>query len=88
MRRGQMASEEDIAVGRRLAEARHAAGLTQAEVGRQLGIAQSRIAKLEIGTRRLLFSEALEFATLYKVKLAAFVAEVPEKGEGPAESRP
>jgi transcriptional regulator with XRE-family HTH domain len=71
-----MATEEDVAVGRRLAEARHGAGLSQAEVGRRLGIPQSRIAKLEVGTRRLLWSEGVELAGLYEVKLQAFLVEV------------
>jgi transcriptional regulator with XRE-family HTH domain len=71
-----MATEEDVAVGRRLAEARHGAGLSQAEVGRRLGIPQSRIAKLEIGTRRLLWSEGVELAGLYDVQLQAFLIDI------------
>jgi transcriptional regulator with XRE-family HTH domain len=77
-----MANDEDVAVGRRLAEARLRAGLTQAEAGRRLGMAQSRIAKLEIGTRRLLWSEGVQLAQLYKVKLQAFLVDVPEVGGG------
>jgi transcriptional regulator with XRE-family HTH domain len=77
VRGGMRVSEEDLAVGRRLAAARNEASLSQAEVARRLGFAQSRIAKLEIGTRRLLFSEALSLAELYDVTLSAFV---PEQG--------
>lgn len=84
-----MATEEDVAVGRRLAEARHGAGLSQAEVGRRLGIPQSRIAKLEIGTRRLLWSEGVELAELYDVQLQAFLVDVVDEdrddGSPPAE---
>jgi hypothetical protein len=40
-----------------------------------MGFAQSRVAKIEIGTRRLLFSEAIAFAQLYKVPLTAFVPD-------------
>ena len=75
MRDGQRVSDLDLAVGRRLAAMRNEAGLTQVEVGRRLGFAQSRIAKLEIGTRRLLFSEAIAIAELYGVTLSAFVSE-------------
>jgi hypothetical protein len=35
-----------------------------------MGFAQSRVGKLEIGTRRLLFSEAIGFAQLYEVTLS------------------
>jgi hypothetical protein len=45
-------------------------------------MAQSRIAKLEIGTRRLLWSEGVQLAQLYKVKLQAFLVDVPEVGGG------
>ena len=47
MRGGERVSDEDLAVGRRLARARVAAGLTQTEAAKRLGFAQSRIAKLE-----------------------------------------
>jgi transcriptional regulator with XRE-family HTH domain len=73
MRHGERISEEDIAVGMRLAAARMAAGLSQTEAAKRLGFAQSRIAKLEIGTRRLLFSEAIDLAEIYGVAVADFV---------------
>jgi HTH-type transcriptional regulator/antitoxin HipB len=78
MRRGALVSEEDLAVGRLLAAARSKAGLTQAEAAARLGFAQSRIAKLEIGTRRLLFSEAVDLAGLYAVDISAFVPPATE----------
>ena len=64
---------EDLVVGRRLAAARAAAALSQAEAAKKLGFAQSRIAKLETGSRRLLFSEAIDLADLYGVAVASFV---------------
>jgi transcriptional regulator with XRE-family HTH domain len=76
LRGGKAIVEEDLVIGRRVAEARREAGLSQAEVARRLGLAQSRIAKIEIGSRRLLFTEAIEFATLYRVDLAAFAADL------------
>jgi transcriptional regulator with XRE-family HTH domain len=93
LRAGQAVAEEDLAVGRRLARARHEIGLSQTDVGRRLGVAQSRIAKLEIGTRRLLFSEAVALATLYAVELGAFadnapVERMPSKPRSSAEATP
>lgn len=70
MRGGEIVSEHDRLVGRRLAAARAKVGLSQTEVARRMGFAQSRVAKLEIGTRRLLFSEAIGFADLYGIALS------------------
>lgn len=53
-----------------MAAMRREAGLSQAEAARRLGFAQSRIAKLETGTRRLLFSEAIAIVALYGTSLA------------------
>lgn len=78
MRHGRAAADEDLAVGRRLAAARSETGLSQAAVARELGVAQSRIAKLEIGTRRLLFSDAISLARLYGVELSAFVPDTSD----------
>lgn len=60
------------AIGTLLGNARAVAGLSQSEVAKRLGVAQSRIAKLELGTRRLLFVEAVELAEVYGVDLARF----------------
>jgi hypothetical protein len=85
-----MATEKDIAVGRAVAAARHAADFSQAEAGRSLRVAPSRIAMLEAGSRRLHFFEALELATLYRVKPAAFLAEVilEDRDHGPNKTEP
>lgn len=70
MRGGKTVSEHDQQVGRLLAEARKKSGLSQVEAARRMGFAQSRVAKLEIGTRRLLFSEAIGFALIYDIALS------------------
>ena len=60
------------AIGTLLGDARQATGLSQSQVARRLNVAQSRIAKLELGTRRLLYSEAIELAEIYRVDLTRF----------------
>ncbi len=76
MRDGEPVSEEDLATGQRLASSRAAAGMSQRRAAEALGVAQSRIAKLETGARRLLFSEAVAFARLYGVSLDALAGSV------------
>ena len=56
----------------RLREARHLAGLTQAEAARRLGKPQSFLSKCESGERRVDFVELLAFAELYGVDVAFF----------------
>jgi transcriptional regulator with XRE-family HTH domain len=83
VRGGRPVGEQDLAVGRRLAAIRSEVGLSQAEAARRLGFAQSRIAKLETGTRRLLFSDAVAITGLYGVALSALVADsVVHRGLG------
>ena len=55
-------------LGRRLALAREAAGLSQAQAAKALGVPQSRIAKVELGIRHLQFIEGLRLADLYSLK--------------------
>ncbi len=64
--------QDHAGVGRRLAEARRAAGLSQTEVGRRLDVPQSRVAKLETGDRRLQYLEAFAYAALYEVEPGFF----------------
>jgi len=63
----QERAESARIVGRKLAAARQAAGMSQAEVASHLGIPQSRIGKLELGLRSLMFIEGLRLARLYSV---------------------
>lgn len=73
VRGGEAVTEVDRAIGRLLAQQRKKAGLTQVEVAARMGFAQSRVAKLETGARRLLFSEAVAFADLYGIRLSDLV---------------
>ena len=61
----------------RLAEARHAAALTQAEVAKKLRKPQSYVSKCETGERRVDVIELAEFAALYDKPLAWFA---PQRG--------
>jgi transcriptional regulator with XRE-family HTH domain len=64
--------QDHAGVGRRLAKARRAAGLSQTEVGLRLAVPQSRVAKLETGDRRLQYLEAFAYAALYEVEPGFF----------------
>lgn len=61
------------AVGERLADARRRAGFTQAEAASRVGFSQSRVAKLEIGARRLTLIDAAAFAEAYGVSVLDFL---------------
>jgi transcriptional regulator with XRE-family HTH domain len=49
----------------RLRQARHDAGLTQAEVGQRLGLRQNVVSRMESGERRLDPVELARFAAVY-----------------------
>jgi transcriptional regulator with XRE-family HTH domain len=57
----------------RLRQARHDAGLTQAEVGRRLGLRQAFVSKAESGERRLDAVELARFAAIYGKPIAYFL---------------
>jgi transcriptional regulator with XRE-family HTH domain len=57
----------------RLVQARHDAGLTQAEVSRRMGRPQSFVSKCESGERRVDVVELSELAKLYGKPLSFFV---------------
>lgn len=77
-------TETARAIGRRLAEARERAGLTQAGAARALGMRQSQIAKLELGLRQLRFVEGVGLAGLYGINcIDLLVGSTPETVTGP-----
>ncbi len=59
-----------------LADARRAAGLTQAELAKKLGRPQSFVSKFEGGERRLDVIEFLEVARALKVDPLSIIADV------------
>ncbi|HEY6322154.1 MAG TPA: helix-turn-helix transcriptional regulator [Thermoanaerobaculia bacterium] len=59
---------------RRLCQARQEACLTQAEVGRHLGLRQAFVSKVESGERRLDPVELARFAAVYGKPMGWFLA--------------
>lgn len=59
-------------VGRLIGDAREDAGLPQSVAAKVLDVPQSRIAKIELGRRQLMFLEAVALAELYQVSLDRF----------------
>lgn len=69
---GQNLSDTDRLIGRLLGDARERAGLSQLDAANTVSIGQSLLAKLEVGQRHLLFSEAVRLADAYGCDLDAF----------------
>ena len=66
---------------RLLIEARHACGLTQAEVARRLGVHQSFVSKYERGERRLDVIELSQILPILDLEISEFVEQVNEDGD-------
>ena len=63
--------------GKRVAELRKARGLTQAELGDQIGVNQTAIGSYEIGRRRIPLSQVAPLAEALGVSLAELVELKP-----------
>lgn len=72
---------DNTAIGGRLQAARRAIGLTQTDVGSQVGMVTSTISAIEAGKRSVSGAELYRFAQIYKRPLAFFLG-----GEAPTES--
>jgi HTH-type transcriptional regulator / antitoxin HipB len=70
-------------VGRRIAELRERAGLTQADVAETIGTTVSNLQRIEYGTQNVTLETLVKVANALGVKVADFLAEV----EGPNEQR-
>lgn len=57
----------------RLVKAREAAGLTQRDAAKALGVPQSRLSRIESGERRLDVIELMALAKLYRRRIGYFV---------------
>lgn len=88
-RPGYLADEHQVRTGRRLAALRRYAGMSQEALGMAIGRPQYRIARLEKGVVRLLFSEALEIAAVLgtDVRLLDPVTALSPAPRGPSPNR-
>ncbi|MBI2939255.1 MAG: ImmA/IrrE family metallo-endopeptidase [Chloroflexi bacterium] len=73
---------DDAVIGARLQAARRALGLTQGEVGRQMGMATSTVSEIEAGKRSVTGAELHAFARLYHRPIAYFFEEAPQESPG------
>ena len=73
---------DDAVIGSRLQAAQRALGLTQGDVGKQMGMAISTISAIEAGKRSVSGPELHAFATIYHRPIAYFFGE--ESQESPA----
>ena len=67
-------------IGRRLRQARHNAGLRQAEAANELGLSGSSLSEIEMGKRRLDALLLVRAARLYKSDAAALVTGTGTSG--------
>lgn len=69
-------------LGRRLADARTAAGLTQEQVARMLKLPRPSVTEMENETRRVSAGELKELARIYKVSVEWLTGEGGEDRDG------
>jgi Zn-dependent peptidase ImmA (M78 family)/transcriptional regulator with XRE-family HTH domain len=73
---------DDVTIGARLQTARKELGLTQGEVGKQMGMAISTVSEIEAGKRSVTGTELHRFARLYHRPLGFFFEDEPEESAG------
>ncbi len=64
------------ACGKCLAKMRRAAGLTQVELARKMGVPQSFVSKVETGERSLRLYEQFAYASAMGIEIHKFVDEI------------
>ena len=64
------------ACGKCLAKMRRAAGLTQVELARKMGVPQSFVSKVETGQRSLKLYEQFAYANAMNIDIHKFVDEI------------
>lgn len=62
-------------LGRRVREAREAAGWTQSDVACQIGLSRTSITNVELGQQRLLVHQVVELARALDVSVAYLIGE-------------
>jgi Zn-dependent peptidase ImmA (M78 family)/DNA-binding XRE family transcriptional regulator len=73
-----MSSTFACQIGRRLRQLRVEAGLSQASVGRQLGMSRSAVTQVEAGNREVTADELARFASLFQRSPSALLAALGE----------
>ena len=68
-----MANPVDVHVGAKLRLIRNARGMSQAELGKQVGVAFQQIQKYEKGTNRVSASKLYDFSKILKVSFDFFL---------------
>lgn len=66
------------ACGKCLAKMRRAAGLTQVELARKMGVPQSFVSKVETGERSLKLYEQFAYANAIGINIHKFVDEIEQ----------
>lgn len=66
------------ACGKCLAKMRRAAGLTQVELARKMGVPQSFVSKVETGERSLKLYEQFSYANAMNIDIHKFVDEIEQ----------
>lgn len=69
---------DSTAIGRRIAEARHRAGLTQNDLAAVVQMDRSSLAKAEIGDRRVTAMELARIAEALSTRIEWFVDRTPD----------
>ncbi|RCG21886.1 helix-turn-helix domain-containing protein [Sphaerisporangium album] len=72
-----MAVEESDRIGRRITDARHRVGLTQAQLAAAISIDRSALAKIESGSRRVTALELSRIADTLGERIEWFIKEAP-----------
>ncbi len=72
----------DVAVGGRVRELRIRAGLSQVELGREIGVSFQQVQKYENGANRMGASRLCQVAATIGVPVATLFAAVPSAGNG------
>lgn len=78
VRGGSVGSKEAIAIGDAIIKHRVAAGLTQGELGKELGITSQQLSKFERGDNLIRVAQLLTLCEVFDVSLSEFLGESPD----------
>ena len=74
-------SDKAATIPARLRAAREAAGLSQGQVAKLMGMHRPTISEMEAGNRKISAEELAKLADLYDTKVAWLLGEAPERTE-------